>query len=91
LPPGHDQTSQELSALIRSPQFQQVCYWLTPTFYLPQAVQSLNAALQSGELGPLLQQFGLDPSIATSSEDRVLVLLRAIRSRQQQGDSMDES
>ena len=71
LPPGHDQTESELTALIQSPQFQQ-------------AVQSLDVALQSGELGPLLAEMGLDPSIATASGDRVLALLRAIQRRQQQ-------
>jgi hypothetical protein len=76
LPEGHDHTEQELQDLIRSPQFQQ-------------AVQSLDAALMSGELAPLLQELGLDPNIALLSSDRVKALLKAIKDKKQ--NSMDTS
>ncbi|CAG8742979.1 16697_t:CDS:2, partial [Dentiscutata heterogama] len=65
------------------------------------ALQSLSVALQSGQLGPLLTQLGLDPSAGSGVE----AFLRAIQdqvSRQrrnnpeednaddQSGDRMDE-
>ncbi|CAG8601070.1 8331_t:CDS:2 [Acaulospora morrowiae] len=49
LPPNINRTPEELREVIQSPQF-------------AQALQSLNIALQSGQLGPLLTQLGLDPS-----------------------------
>ncbi|CAG8567501.1 4368_t:CDS:2 [Racocetra fulgida] len=54
-------TPEELREVIQSPQF-------------AQALQSLSIALQSGQLGPLLTQLGLDPSAG-----RVEAFLRAIQ------------
>ena len=50
LPEGAPQTRAELEAVVRSPQFHQ-------------AVQALNAGLQSGQLAPLAAQLGLDASV----------------------------
>jgi hypothetical protein len=44
-----DNTNEELQEIIHSPQFRQ-------------SLHRLSAALQSGQLGPLMTQLGLDPS-----------------------------
>lgn len=49
LPDNSEQTPTEVQQVVQSPQFQQ-------------ALHSLSAALQSGQLGPLLTQLGLDAS-----------------------------
>lgn len=50
LSPHLPPTSQPVGAVLTSPQFQQ-------------ALGLFNSALQSGELGPLLNQFGLGPTV----------------------------
>eukprot|EP00158_Paraphelidium_tribonemae_P002155 Partr_v1_DN25160_c0_g1_i1_m76796 putative Adhesion regulating molecule len=65
IPAGHAHTKEELTAIIRSPQFQQ-------------AVESLNHAIESGQHGPLLAELGLDPSVA-NAPNKVLALLQAIK------------
>uniref|UniRef100_A0A1D1YY88 Proteasomal ubiquitin receptor ADRM1 n=1 Tax=Anthurium amnicola TaxID=1678845 RepID=A0A1D1YY88_9ARAE len=62
LPPNIERSPEELAAVIQSPQF-------------VQALQSLSIALQSGQLGPLLTQLGLDPSAGNGVE----AFLRAIQ------------
>ncbi|KAI8139809.1 proteasome complex subunit Rpn13 ubiquitin receptor-domain-containing protein [Fennellomyces sp. T-0311] len=53
LPEESDRTPEEVRQVVQSPQFQQ-------------ALATLSYALESGELGPLLTQLGLDPSAGTS-------------------------
>lgn len=78
LPESTSRTREEIEEVVRSSQFQQ-------------ALRSLGAALESGALGPLVQQLGLDPSAANGVE----AFLRAIeRQAQQEGDDqmdVDES
>lgn len=49
LPESSARTPEEIQAIVRTPQFSQ-------------AMVSLSAALESGQLGPLLRQFGLGPN-----------------------------
>ncbi|CAN7999074.1 unnamed protein product [Ixodes hexagonus] len=46
--------SEQLKATVKSPQFQQ-------------ALSLFSAALQSGQLGPLMQQFGMDPQVVSAA------------------------
>ncbi|CAI2166701.1 17443_t:CDS:2 [Funneliformis geosporum] len=62
LPSNIERTPEELNAVLNSPQF-------------AQALQSLSMALQSGQLGPLLTQLGLDPSAGNGVE----AFLRAVQ------------
>ncbi len=80
LPEKHDRTEEEISSVIRSQQFRQ-------------AVEELDMALRSGELGSLIQELGLDVDIAASGRDRVLAFLRAVQKRfgSSSADRMDES
>ncbi|RIB04443.1 proteasome complex subunit Rpn13 ubiquitin receptor-domain-containing protein [Gigaspora rosea] len=64
LPSDINRTPEELREVIQSPQF-------------AQALQSLSIALQSGQLGPLLTQLGLDPSAGSGVE----AFLRAIQNQ----------
>jgi len=50
LPGKSEHTKEELEDIIRSPQF-------------VQSLAGLNAGLQSGQLGPLIAELGLDPSV----------------------------
>lgn len=60
-------TEHELRATIHSPQFQQ-------------ALQSFSAALSSGQLGPLMHQFGLDETtVAAASSGDMLAFARAMQ------------
>lgn len=82
MPENHERTTESLREVIASQPFKD-------------AIQQLNGALQSGEMGPLIQELGLDPSIAQAPGDRVLAFLRAIRDKKRQSsgndDQMDES
>ena len=49
LPEGTQHTNEELQEIMHSPQFRQ-------------SLHRLSVALQSGQLGPLMSQLGLDPS-----------------------------
>ncbi|GJJ71333.1 26S proteasome regulatory subunit N13 [Entomortierella parvispora] len=49
LPENSNRTPEEIQAVVRTPQFSQ-------------ALVSLSTALESGQLGPLLRQFGLGPN-----------------------------
>ncbi|KAI1317304.1 hypothetical protein EDD11_008673 [Mortierella claussenii] len=55
LPDHSDKTPQEIQAIVRAPQFSQ-------------ALISLSTALESGQLGPLLRQFGLGPNAGDGVE-----------------------
>ncbi|KAG0240845.1 hypothetical protein BGW41_006600 [Actinomortierella wolfii] len=66
LPEDSPHTAEEVQAVVRSPQFRQ-------------ALVSLSSALESGQLGPLLRQFGLSPSAG----DGVDGFLRAIEEQAQ--------
>ena len=48
------QIAEQLASTVQSPQFQQ-------------ALSSFSAALQSGQLGPLVQQFGLPEECVTAA------------------------
>ncbi|KAF9896500.1 adhesion regulating molecule 1 [Lobosporangium transversale] len=62
LPESSEKNPQEIQAIVRTPQFSQ-------------ALVSLSTALESGQLGPLLRQFGLSPDAG----DGVEGFLRAIQ------------
>ncbi|KAJ3126391.1 hypothetical protein HK098_007589 [Nowakowskiella sp. JEL0407] len=64
LPEGSSCSKEEVEDLIRSPQF-------------AQSLQTLSMALRSGQLGPLLSQFGL--SEISGSNEGVLGFVRAIQ------------
>ncbi|KAF9920975.1 hypothetical protein FBU30_009053 [Linnemannia zychae] len=55
LPESSERTPEEIQAIVRSPQFSQ-------------ALVSLSTALESGQLGPLLRQFGLGPNAGNGVE-----------------------
>ncbi|KAF9427294.1 hypothetical protein BGZ94_005177 [Podila epigama] len=55
LPESSEQTPEEIQAIVRTPQFSQ-------------ALVSLSTALESGQLGPLLRQFGLGPNAGDGVE-----------------------
>lgn len=67
-------TTQDLRDTVSSPQFQQ-------------ALHSLSAALQSGQLGPLVTQLGLPPEAGQSVEG----FLRAIEEQARRRDGDNES
>jgi len=69
LPEGR-RTPEELHQILRSPQFQQ-------------SMESFSSALQSGQLGELLRQFGLD---STGVEGFLRALQRQVERQQQQQD-----
>lgn len=71
LPAKADRTQQELEDIIRGPQF-------------VQALASLNAGLQSGQLGPLIAELGLDPSVG-GPLGGVEAFLRALQEKANQG------
>ncbi|KAG0172529.1 adhesion regulating molecule 1 [Apophysomyces sp. BC1015] len=79
LPENAERTPQEVRQVVQNPQFQQ-------------ALRSLTVALESGQLGPLLGQLGLDPAAGTDVE----AFLRAIeqqarrRENERNQDAMDE-
>ncbi|CAO3598070.1 unnamed protein product [Absidia cylindrospora] len=70
LPGQSEQTPEEVRQVTKSPQFQQ-------------ALHSLSAALQSGQLGPLLTQLGLDASAGNGVES----FLNAIENQARRNDS----
>ncbi|CEG80306.1 hypothetical protein RMATCC62417_14664 [Rhizopus microsporus] len=70
LPEESEKSAEEVRQVVRSPQFNQ-------------AVQSLTVALQTGQLGPLLSQLGLDPSAGYSVE----LFLNAIEKQAQEKNS----
>ncbi|KAF9979706.1 adhesion regulating molecule 1 [Modicella reniformis] len=55
LPESSERTPEEIQAIARTPQFSQ-------------ALVSFSAALESGQLGPLLRQFGLGPNAGDGNE-----------------------
>ncbi|KAF9437338.1 hypothetical protein BGZ76_001163 [Entomortierella beljakovae] len=55
LPESSEKTPEEVQAIVRTPQFSQ-------------ALVSLSTALESGQLGPLLRQFGLGPNAGDGVE-----------------------
>ncbi|CAO3569089.1 unnamed protein product [Mortierella alpina] len=55
LPESSERTPEEIQAIVRTPQFSQ-------------ALVSLSTALESGQLGPLLRQFGLGPNAGDGVE-----------------------
>ncbi|KAG0320558.1 Squalene epoxidase [Dissophora globulifera] len=55
LPESSERTPEEIQAIVRTPQFSQ-------------ALVSLSTALGSGQLGPLLRQFGLGPNAGDGVE-----------------------
>ncbi|KAG0219129.1 hypothetical protein BGX31_011412 [Mortierella sp. GBA43] len=55
LPESSERTPEEIQAIVRTPQFSQ-------------ALVSLSTALESGQLGPLMRQFGLGPNAGDGVE-----------------------
>ncbi|KAG2185368.1 hypothetical protein INT44_002159 [Umbelopsis vinacea] len=78
LPETSDNTNEELQEIIHSPQFRQ-------------SLHRLSAALQSGQLGPLMTQLGLDPSAGNGVEAFLAAIEEQARRRDDQDrDSMDQ-
>ncbi|ORX49141.1 adhesion regulating molecule [Hesseltinella vesiculosa] len=84
LPDQTEHTPAQLRQVVLSPQFQQ-------------ALHGFTSALQSGQLGPLIQQFGLDASSGLSPEAFLRGIEHKVRENQQNAssnkdeDHMDES
>ncbi|GAA5800643.1 hypothetical protein HPULCUR_006079 [Helicostylum pulchrum] len=76
LPEGSERSAEEVRQVVRSPQFSQ-------------ALQSLSAALATGQLGPLLSQLGLDPSAGNSVES-FLIAVGEQAKQKKNDDAMDE-
>lgn len=73
MPENWDADESGVSEVVQSPQFQQVLNSFA-TFVNEQALSSLSNAISTGQLAPLLQQFGLEGSI-----DDVESFLRAVQ------------
>lgn len=76
LPEESERSAEEVRQVVKSPQFSQ-------------ALQSLSAALQTGQLGPLLSQLGLDPSAGNSVES-FLIAIGEQAKQKKNGDAMEE-
>ncbi|KAI8334155.1 hypothetical protein EDC96DRAFT_525485 [Choanephora cucurbitarum] len=78
LPEETERSAEEVKQVVRSPQFSQ-------------ALQSLSAALHTGQLGPLLTQLGLDPSAGNSVESFLIAISeQAKKKKKDSSDAMDE-
>ncbi|CAO3594487.1 unnamed protein product [Absidia cylindrospora] len=77
LPDNTEQTPTEVQQVAQSPQFQQ-------------ALHSLSTALQSGQLGPLLTQLGLDPSAGNGVEAFLKAIEDQARRKDEDTDAMDQ-
>ncbi|KAI7901250.1 uncharacterized protein BX663DRAFT_117362 [Cokeromyces recurvatus] len=75
LPEECEKTPEELNAVIASPQFSQ-------------SLQTFVAALHTGQLGPLLSQFGLDPSIL-GVESFLSAINEQVKKEKKEKDAMD--
>ena len=76
LPEESERSAEEVRQVVKSPQFSQ-------------ALQSLSAALQTGQLGPLLSQLGLDPSAGNSVES-FLIAIGEQAKQKKKDDAMEE-
>lgn len=79
LPEDSERSPEEVRQIIRSPQF-------------TQALQSLGAALQTGQLGPLLSQLGLHPSAGNSVDSFLIGISEQAKQnkKNKNDDAMDE-
>ncbi|CAO3657209.1 unnamed protein product [Mucor hiemalis] len=79
LPEDSERSPEEVRQIIRSPQF-------------TQALQSLGAALQTGQLGPLLSQLGLHPSAGNSVDSFLIGIIEQAKQNKKNNndDAMDE-
>lgn len=79
LPEESERSAEEVKQVVKSPQFQQ-------------ALQSLSAALHTGQLGPLLSQLGLDPSAGNSVESFLIAIGKQAeqKSHNHDTDAMEE-
>ncbi|CAO0795674.1 unnamed protein product [Mucor circinelloides] len=77
LPEESERSAEEVRQVVKSPQFSQ-------------ALQSLGAALQTGQLGPLLSQLGLDPSAGNSVESFLIAIGEQAKQKKNGGDAMEE-
>ena len=80
LPEGESlpKTEQELRDTVQSPQFQQ-------------ALSSFSSALQSGQLGPLMSQFGLGEDVANAAAQGDLeAFVKAMQEQQKKKDKTDD-
>lgn len=80
LPDGESlpKTEQELRNTVQSPQFQQ-------------ALSSFSSALQSGQLGPLMSQFGLGEDVANAAAQGDLeAFVKAMQEQQKKKDKTDD-
>jgi hypothetical protein len=77
LPPNIDPTTEELMEVIHSPQFHQ-------------SLASLTYALQTGQLGPLLSELGIDPSINSVESFLHAIEEQARREERHDDDNLDD-
>ncbi|CAM0138811.1 hypothetical protein VKS41_005976 [Umbelopsis sp. WA50703] len=78
LPEGSEHSTEELQEIMRSPQFRQ-------------SLHRLSVALQSGQLGPLMTQLGLDPSAGNGVEAFLAAIEEQARRKDgQNNDAMDQ-
>ncbi|KAF9024398.1 adhesion regulating molecule 1, partial [Haplosporangium bisporale] len=73
LPESSERTPEEIQAIVRTPQFSQ-------------ALVSLSTALESGQLGPLLRQFGLGPNAGDGVEGFLSAIEEQAKSDQANND-----
>ncbi|KAI8975363.1 hypothetical protein BDF20DRAFT_878234 [Mycotypha africana] len=77
LPQESERSAEEVKQIVRSSQFSQ-------------ALQSLSAALNTGQLGPLLIELGLPSSAGNSVESFLRAISEQAKNKKQQNDAMDE-
>ena len=79
LPPSEDTTdpANEISSTISSPQFKQ-------------ALQMFSSGLQSGQLGPLIREFGLgDAAVAAATAGNMESFIKAVQDSKKEGQSSE--
>lgn len=76
LPDELEKSVDEVRQVVKSPQFSQALY-------------SLSAALQTGQLGPLLSQLGLDYSAGNSVESFLNAINEQAKKKKSDEDAMD--
>merc|ERR1719370_1758407 len=76
---GSTDASNEISSTISSPQFKQ-------------ALQLFSSGLQSGQLGPLINEFGLgDAAVAAATAGNMESFIKAVQDSKKEGQSSDAS
>jgi hypothetical protein len=76
LPEESERSVEEVRHIVKSPQFSQ-------------ALASLSVALQTGQLGPLLSQLGLDYSAGNSVESFLIAISEQAKKKKKNDNNMD--